>query len=241
LYLPSKIKPKYIGYSFLFIFLLFLPFKNTIEEIFVFFSKKITTDIQFSQELKKIEEEKMSLVCEIKKLKYLKEENARLREALSFKKERQLSLCGVDIISFDPSSWRRIVIVNAGKDKGIKKGFFAIDEKGFLIGRIVEVKDSWSRLVLINDPDFNLPVLVGDSFWGLLKGGLEEVKILYIENDKKIKVKDKVWIKIANLNLPLYIGEIKDIRKDKNSLFWDLSVRLFSKNPLKHTIFIVKN
>ena len=69
---------------------------------------------------------------------------------------------------FDPS-WRKLAIINAGKDSGLKEGMFAIDT-GFLVGKVVDVENSFSRLMLV-DVEFNLAVYVGNNA-GLLSEGL---------------------------------------------------------------------
>jgi rod shape-determining protein MreC len=193
-----------------------------------------------SEKIKKIEEKNLTLMLKVKELDNLKKENERLRKALLFRDKKKLNIMGVDIVSFDPSSWRRIVLINAGEDKDIKEGAFVIDEEGYLVGKIVEVKATYSRLMLINDPDFSLSVFVGENVRGLLKGGLGEIKVLYIEVGEKIKTDDKVWAKPPSLNIPLYIGKVKSITVDRNSLFLNVSVRLFSDRPLVHRMFVIK-
>ena len=94
--------------------------------------------------------------------------------------------------------------------------------------------------MLIDDTDFNLPVFVGKSSCGLLKGSLGGIKILYIENSENIQNHDKVWIKDPSFTFTLYIGEVRQVHKDPDSLFCDVDVRLLSENPLLHKLFIVE-
>lgn len=241
MYLPSKIKPKYLVVSFLSILLLILPFKKAAQNLFVFFTRQLVTNSRkYLSRLEELEKKGLILSLQIKELQYLKDENERLKKALGFKKEKKVNLEAVKIVSFDPSSWRRLVTINAGKTRGIKEGSSAINEEGYLLGRIVRIENSYSRLILIDDPNFSLPVFVGKSSSGLLCGSLSGAKIRYIEDGDQIQVKDKVWCKIAAYAFPVYIGEVKGIRKNKDDLFWDVDVRLFSQNPLLHKIFIVK-
>jgi rod shape-determining protein MreC len=187
-----------------------------------------------------LEKRNLALTLKVRELQYLKPENERLRKALAFKEEKKTDLIGTEIVSLDPSTWRRIVVINAGKDKGINSGSYAIDEHGWLVGKIIEIGNTRSRLILIDDPNFSLPVFVGENSFGLLKGSLGGVKILYIENAEQIKAKDKVWLKISSLASPIYIGEIKKVIHDKDSLFLDVEAKIFSQNPFVHKIFIIK-
>lgn len=146
----------------------------------------------------------------------------------------------MEIIAFDPSSFRRFAIVNAGYERGVKKGAYAINDSGYLVGKVSEVKRNYSYLILLDDPDFSLPVFIGDSALGILKGTLDGVDIFYIEEQDKVKAKDKVWVKLANVSFPIYIGEVRKIRKDRNNLFLGVEVTMFSKELLLNKIFIIK-
>jgi len=241
LFLLSKIKLKYLGLILLFFSLFFLPFKSFWEEIFFFFSQKVTFYSNSNlKKIKELEEKNSFLLNEMKKLKYLKKENERLRKALNLKEERKIDILGIEIISFHPSLWRKIAVVNVGEKEGISKGDLVINEEGFLVGKVIEVEQNYSRIIFINDFSFTLPVFVGDNFYGLLKGGWDKASLLYIETDKGVKTKDKVWVRPSMINLPIYIGEVKEIRKNKNSLFLDIKVKFFVKNPLLHRLFVIK-
>lgn len=241
MHLPSKINPRYISILALILFLAILPLKNTVQNILIFFSRGLLiTPIGLSRQLQKTKEKNLSLTLKIRDMQYMKEENIKLKKALSFKEEKGINIIGVDIVSFDPSNWRKVVVVNAGENDGIIRGFYAVDENGWLIGKVVETRSNYSRIVLIDDPDFAMPVFVEDKSYGLLKGSLAGVKILYVEKDEDIKEKDKVWCKIPSLNFPLYIGEVKGITRNEDNLFKDVEVNIFSKNPLFHKIFIVR-
>lgn len=176
----------------------------------------------------------------LKKNQTAASENEKLRKALAFKEDKKAEITGVEIVSFDPSAWRRLAIVNAGKDKGLKDGMFAVDSDGFLVGRLVDVKNSFSRLMLISDPEFSLAVYIGDDALGLLSGGLDFIKIQYIDISDNVKLNDIVWFKIPLLSYPVYVGRVRKINENKNGLFLDVDVKLFSQNPLLKKIFIIK-
>lgn len=238
---PSKIQSKYLAIAFLIILLLVFPFRDFIKNTLVFFSKQLVLSrASQNRKLRALERKNLSLTLAIRNLTYLKNENLKLKEALQFKAERKISLIGAEIIAFDPSNWRRFAIVNAGQDSGIKKGAYAIDEKGYLVGRVAEVKKNYSYVMLVDDPDFSLPVFIGEGALGMLKGTLGGVDIFYIEQEDRIKVKDKVWAKVANLAFPIYIGEVLRIKKDANSLFLGVEVFFFSQESLLHEVFIIK-
>jgi rod shape-determining protein MreC len=180
------------------------------------------------------------LSLELKKSKLLEDENNKLKKALEFKAEKHIDAVGAEIISFDPSSWRRVVLINAGKNKGIKEGMFAIDHNGYLVGRITLVKNDYSRLMLVDDPEFTLAVFVGNDAMGMLQGGLDSLRILYIDHFDKINLNDIVWFKMPLATYPFYIGRVEKINESKENLFFEVEVRPFSGNTILNKIFIIK-
>ncbi len=241
MYLPSKTKLKILAIYLLVVFLLFLPFKNVIRNLFSFFFHQLTiTSQKISQENEKLKKENISLQIKVNESQHLRKENAALEEALNFKKSKEFDLIGVGVLSFSASSWRRYLLINGGTDIGLEKGLLAVNEKGNLVGKITEVKKTFSHLLLVNDPNFNLSVFVGELGSGLLKGNLTGAKILYIEEDEDIKKGDRVWIKSGSSSFPIEVGKVKDIRKGTNQLFCDITVKLASEGAFFDRVFILK-
>jgi cell shape-determining protein MreC len=239
--LPSKIQSKNIALIVLLVLLILFPLRIFIGNTLLFFSRQLFITTQsFNRKALNVERKNLALTLALRELLCLKNENDKLRAALQLKTENNVELIGAEIIAFDPSSWRKFAVLNAGQDKGVKKGAYVIDERGYLLGKIITVKSKYSYLMLIDDPDFSLTVFIGEKALGMLKGTLGAVAIFYIEEEDKVKVKDKVWAKIPNVAFPIYIGEIRRINKDPNGLFLDIDVALFSREPLLHKIFIIK-
>ena len=195
---------------------------------------------RISKKIDDLEQENLKLRLQLQDSADLGEENRKLKTALRFKETSNIELIGAEIVAFNPSSWRRIVIVNVGSNEGLREGLFAINEEGFLLGKIATVKKGYSYLMLVNDPDFNIPVIVGKNSIGLLQGGLDQVKVLYLEKEEDIKKDDKVWLKSAPDSLPLYIGRVSNVVDSRDNLFWDVEVELFSQAFPLHSTFIVK-
>ena len=241
MYLPSKAKLKILVIYLLVIFLLFLPFKSVIRNLFSFFSHQLTiTSQKIFEENEKLKKENISLQIKVSESQQLKKDNADLKEALNFKSGKEFDLIGVSVLSFSPSSWRRYLLINGGEDIGLEKDLLAVNSKGKLIGKITEVKETFSDLLLVNDPNFNLSVFVGELGSGLLKGNLTEAKILYIENDELIKKGDRVWARAGSSTSTIEVGKVKSVRKGTNQLFCDITVELASEGAFFDKVFILK-
>jgi cell shape-determining protein MreC len=122
----------------------------------------------------------------------------------------------------------------------VTDGAYAINEEGFLVGRITDVRDDYARVVLLADPDFSLSVFVGETSFGLLRGGLAGLKILYIENTERIRQGDAVWLLIPGFGIPLHVGEVKRAAPADDNLFLDVEVRPFAAGTLPRKIFIIR-
>jgi rod shape-determining protein MreC len=242
LYRISRIKPKYIAAVFLFILLIFLPFKDTIQRIVTFFSHKpfFLSQSKYQRQISELKKKNLELELELKEFNQLKEENEKLRKAVSLEQQEAVTLLGAEIIAFIPSSWRRLALLNKGAAAGLSEGLFVIDEGGNLLGKIHDVKKNSSHLIFIDDPDFAVPVYISEKSFGLLKGNLIGAKILYIEDASDIKIGDTVWVKAVGLLSPVNIGEVKAIKKNVNDLFWDIDVELTIKDTFFDKVFIIK-
>ncbi|UCG35324.1 MAG: rod shape-determining protein MreC [Candidatus Omnitrophota bacterium] len=241
MYLPSKIRFKHASVLALFIFLLLLPFKDLIGNVFIFFSRQfLVIPRKISQKTETLKKKNLELILQLRAFKNLKEENERLRTALQFREERGADFIAAQVISFDPSSWRRIVAINVGTKQKIQPGLLAVDEEGYLVGKVIEAEAHYARVILIDDPDFSLPVFVGEDSFGLLKGTLKGARILYIENEELIKPNDEIWLRTPYSYSVIYAGQVKQVKRGKHSLFWEVQAKLFAKRPFLHTIYIVR-
>lgn len=115
----------------------------------------------------------------IAELDRLKAENARLRqwEWQAKQLERRVThlrslLNGVDepalkyvtarVIADARGPFARSVLLNVGKDHGVKPGYAVINGEG-LVGRAVDVGKRAARIIMLNDLNSRIPVLVGPA------------------------------------------------------------------------------
>ncbi|MFH1503918.1 MAG: rod shape-determining protein MreC [Candidatus Omnitrophota bacterium] len=221
--------------------LIFLPFKSTIQNFLIIFSQQFSAiPDNSSLTIKKLKRHNLLINIELNNLKRLKEENEKLKKALNFKERGGVNLTVVEIISFSPSQWHKSVIISCPVGKNLKKGLFAVNEEGNLLGKIVEVQDKYCRIDLVNDPNFNLPVFVGENKTGLLKGNINGAKILYIEADEKIKSGDEVWLRAGSSASAISIGKVKKVSQNPSSLFCDIDVTLLFQDYFFDQVFIIE-
>ncbi|MBI4436008.1 MAG: rod shape-determining protein MreC [Candidatus Omnitrophica bacterium] len=83
------------------------------------------------------------------------------------------------IIGRDPSRWNQIILLDKGKKEGLQEDMAVLGMEG-LVGRLIQVEESWSKALLITDPNSKVgAVLERSREVGLLVG--ESRGLLFME------------------------------------------------------------
>lgn len=119
-------------------------------------------------------------------------ENRELRGLLNFKAEPASSSITARVIGDTGQPFVRSLIITAGRRDGVREGMAAMAGEG-LVGRVIEVGEWSSRILLITDPSSRIPVMLvvapqGDAETGGDRGILAgedtaRPKLLYLPND----------------------------------------------------------
>lgn len=108
-----------------------------------------------------------SLVVENLRLREVERENERLREQLNFAQTRpSFELRGGQIIARvigrDPGNFLDYIILDLGRNHGIAAGMPVLSNEG-LVGRIAEVTDATSKVLLITDQQSSVSTILQSS------------------------------------------------------------------------------
>ena len=116
-----------------------------------------------------------------------------LEKALNYVPSKEVSYLTARIMADTGGTFARTLIVQAGSENGLKKGAVAVFPEGML-GRIVEVGTSVSRLLELTDYTSRIPVMVGDErFLCILTGdNTDYPKLISIPEGAEISVGDRV-------------------------------------------------
>ncbi len=114
----------------------------------------------------------------------LQKENQELRALLHFKAEPGVSYISARVIADTGGPFSRGLIVTAGKIDGVSVGMAAMTGDG-LVGRVVEVGDWSSRVLLITDLNSRIPVTItGSGDRAVLAGdNTASPKLMYLPQD----------------------------------------------------------
>ena len=148
------------------------------------------------------------------------QENKELRSALNFVKSKTENYKIARIIGMSHQAFDQKLLIDSGKSRDIKEGQIIAGNRG-VIGRVSEVFDDKSRILLLTDSSSRIPIIASRARnRGILAGnnsGLME--ILYLPKNHQIAVGDKIFTSSDGDTVPpgLLIGVVKKI--DKNSVY----------------------
>lgn len=107
----------------------------------------------------RLEAENLVLRAKVQKLNALTIENIRLRELLNSTRLVEEDATVAEIIAVSPDPFNHFVVLNRGSDDGAFVGQAVIDANG-LMGQVVDLSPSVSRVMLISDARHAVPVRI---------------------------------------------------------------------------------
>ena len=123
----------------------------------------------------------------------LEADNNDLRRMLKFHPEPGLKFITARVIGDPGGAFVRTFLITAGAHDGVKKGQAAIAEDG-LIGRVVDVGEWSSRVLLITDLNERIPVMMESSRYRAVLSGdnSAQPRLLYLPRDAAAVVGERV-------------------------------------------------
>ena len=163
------------------------------EKKFQNFSNKIKDHYNIYNDYLSVKEKLKILQTKKYETQFLQEENKRLKKTINeyiFNSEEIVAKVLID----KNSPFLKSIIVNKGSKDNIKLGMAVLDET-YLVGKIVEVNYSTSRVLLVSDLNSKIPVgIEPGNIQSILSGtGKINGKIEYLETDILIQDKSIVY------------------------------------------------
>lgn len=176
------------------------------------------TDKELTQALEHIAE----LESSVSTMNELKLENQRLKELLSFRETMpELDMVAARVTGKNPGIWFGTFTINVGRVQQIKAGMPVLSSEG-LVGYILEVGATWSKVISIIDSRCSIPaivertrddVMIRGSLTQGSEGALCKMYNLRFEND--LVPKDRVLTSGLGGRFPkgILIGEIIEVSR----------------------------
>lgn len=193
-----------------------------------------------NEELKlKIQE----LLSKNSSLKELKKENEILREALGIGLQEEFQLTFAEVTSKDVS--QDSILINRGLKDRISEGMPVITQQKALVGKISEVYENFSRIILISNKESSFDAKVADSDIPVLIKGKGSLKILldFVPQDKNIEEGNLIITTSLGGIYPkgLLIGLITEVKKGDIKPFQQAEVSPFFNISNLENLFIITN
>ncbi|MDD4202010.1 MAG: rod shape-determining protein MreC [Candidatus Omnitrophica bacterium] len=168
-----------------------------------------------------LKEEVAALSLEIERMEETIDENKRLKKIIDLKEQLSYKVVGSKVIGRVPQTWNNLVIIDKGEKQGIKRKSLVTTEKG-LIGTVIDVFPTTSKVMLVSDPSSKIGVVLEKTRQnGVLVGATTECKVIYLSIDSDIIYGEKVFTSGLGGIFPegILVGTIKQVKKDPVGLF----------------------
>ncbi|SME91275.1 rod shape-determining protein MreC [Tistlia consotensis] len=141
-------------------------------------------------------------------------QNAALRDLMKLAPDAEQRYVTARVVADQGNAFVRSVLVAVGKSAGVDKGQAALTGSG-LAGRVVEVGDKISRILLITDINSRIPVAVGAAGDKAILAGDNSPKpsLMYLLPNSSVKVGDRVVTSGNGGLFPpgLPVGEVTEV------------------------------
>lgn len=203
---------------------------------------------KFKKENLELRKKNLQLTWELSRLKELERKNEILKKQLGFSNDICLreGLCIKwkigRVIGRNPDNYGKYVTVDLGKKQKIEKNQAVVISGGILIGKVVEVFDDFSRVMLITNSESSVNSITQTTRAnGIVKGKYAAgVKLEMINQNEDIASGDLVITSGLEENVPkgLLIGKVSNIEESPNMVFKQADIELFDNLDHIEEIFI---
>ncbi len=188
---------------------------------------------ELRQRNEELEAENAALLLDNVRLREIETEAALLRDLLNFAQSNpSYQIKGAHVvgrvISQDPSNLQRYITLDVGRESGIERNMPVHTGRG-LVGRISEVGQTWSRVLLIIDPQSTVNALTQSTrASGAVQGRADGSLIMRtIAQEDTVSVGDTVFTSGLGGNFPrqLLIGQIVEVERKDYELYQSATVQ----------------
>lgn len=209
---------------------------------------KISSPVELVFEMKELKKraEKLSLsnqnlLSEIAQLQALKKENESLRKALELDLKKDFQLALAEVIGKD--ILKDTLVINKGLTDGILEGMPVINEGKVLIGKIADVSENFSNVILISNRESSFDVKIqAIEVNGLIKGkGDSQLFLDLIPENQEIQEGDLITTTALGGIFPkgILVGKIQKILRSDVKPFQQAEVSpLFNIAKLEIVLII---
>lgn len=189
-----------------------------------------------------LQREHVYLQAQVQKLRSLEAENLELRELLRSVAENKESFSEARLIHTDIDPFSQQILLNKGKRHHIEVGQPVIDAFG-LVGLVLGLNEHTSRVLLVTDPSFAVPVQsVRSGERAIAVGsGAGELRLNYVPRTANFIEGDELVTSGLGGRFPAGypVGVITSIQHDTSTRFTLIGISPSAKlGQLRHVLFV---
>lgn len=164
------------------------------------------------------------LLIKNQKLQILLDDQKSAAIQLEFLQDKYYDHVISKVIGEDSSKNINAIVIDKGLKDGIQIDMPVIVDDGIIIGKIIEVEQSFSKVLLVTDPRSQIAATINNSEQtsGVVSGDFGLImKMELIEKDIQLENQDIVSTSGLEQNIPrgLIIGEVVRIEEEPNEFF----------------------
>ena len=147
---------------------------NAPKQMMTWASENLVIRQQLMKENTNFRENELFFHEQVMQLNIVRKENERLRLLLSSPVGNEIKKMFAEILSVDSDPYSHQVVINRGANDGVYEGQPVLDEKG-IVGQILHVGSSSSRVILISDISHAIPVRIQRNGLRLIASGSGQI------------------------------------------------------------------
>lgn len=215
---------------------------RALEQSQLFFSERLN----LLAENGNLQQEHIRLQAQVQKLQALEAENQELRKLLQTVGKEKDSFSEARLIHVDADPFSQQIVLNKGKKDAIEMGQPVIDAEG-LVGVVLALNDNTSRVLLLTDKGFAVPVQSvrsGERAIATGSGFGSELRLNYVPRTADFVEGDKLVTSGLGGKFPagFPVGVITSIQHDPSTRFTLIGVRPSAKlSQLRHVLFVKRD
>ena len=201
------------GISYVFSPLLY--FSTRLQGSYGFLRSRIQSYARLQDENIRLQVLNAELKLKLAQLHEVEVQNREYRDMLGYKEKSEFELIAAKVISRAPANWWHLITIDRGSTDGIQLNSPVLTAQG-LVGKVTEVMDYESQVLLLIDTGFEVSVIFQESGqYGIARGSgpSSPIRITYIDRQAKLKPDDRVFTSGLGGIFPrgIYLGEVKTI------------------------------
>lgn len=143
---------------------------NTPKQVMTWAAENFVTRNQLIEENQAFKVKELQFREQLMQLEIVRKENERLRLLLASPVRSDMKKMVAEILSVDSDPYTHQVVINRGANEGVYEGQPVLDDQG-IVGQILHVGTTTSRVILITDVTHGVPVRVSRNGIRLVASG----------------------------------------------------------------------